>query len=138
MVIFHYKEEQQMEVFKRLSSEQIEKLIELEKQRIIEITGETSLETNEFVTDLDFNELEGEFYLWERQLCIHCIFVHVCGVDSIFADWGGKTNLTWAELQMLDKQIERVFLKYMYSIFGDEYKKEYLERFAEIFEEEEE
>jgi len=125
-----------MEVFNRLSSEQIEKLIELEKQAIIEITGETNIETNEFAIDFDFNELEGEFYLWDRQLCIHCIFVHICGVDSIFADWGGKTNLSWVELQLLDKKIERVFLKYMYSIFGDDYKKEYLARHAEIFEDE--
>lgn len=124
-----------MEVFNRLSVEQVNELIELEKKKIIKITGETQVKTNEFVIDHDANEMEGEFYLSDCQLCIHCIFVHVCGVETIFADWGGVTTLTRSELQMLEMQIERVFLKYMYLLFGEEYKKEYLARCAEIFEE---
>lgn len=125
-----------MEVFKRLSEKQIKELLELEKQKICKITGDNQIETNEFIIDYDANDMEGEFYLHDSKLCIHCVFVHVCGVETIFCDWKGKTTLTNMELQMLEKQIEHVFLKYMYSVFGDEYKKEYLARFAEIFDEE--
>ena len=124
-----------MEVFNRLTYRQREELIELEKKKIVEITGESDVDTNEFVVDLDFNELEGEFYLWDKQLCIHCIFVHIGGVDTIFSDWGGKTTLSITELQMLEKQIERVYVKYLYSIFGEEFKNEYLDKIAGIFEE---
>lgn len=122
-----------MEVFNRLTTAQIEKLLELEHQKIMEIMSENRNVDYEYQVDFDFDELEVEFLLWNKALYVHCIFVSTFGVDVIFQN---EKAATYGELYLIENEIKKVYLRYMYSVFGEEFKTEYLAHVAKVFEEE--
>ena len=134
-VIFQQKEDK-MEVFERVDYRQIEKLLELVHNKIMEIMEETRKIDTDYKVDLEFDELEVEFLMSESGLYVHCIFVSTYGVDVIFQNPWRNPDIKYAQLQAIQIEVEKIYVKYMYSVFGDEFKTEYLKNVAKIFEEE--
>ena len=125
-----------MGVFERVKRKQIEDLLELVHNKIIGIMEEKRKIDVDYNVDFEFDELEVEFLMSEAGLYVHCIFVNTYGVDVIFQNPWKNPEIKYGQLNKIRSEVEKIYLKYMYSVFGEEFKTEYLANVAKVFEEE--
>lgn len=112
----------------RLTLEQRDELIELTRKTICQVIQKQGVEKCEFYLDEELDWLEGQYLVWNDG-DYHCAFL-TYGVELIYYPNDKNTKYFRKSPHF---EVEKAFFKYMYTVFGEEYKTAYLEHISKLY-----
>ena len=94
-----------MRIFERLSLEDVKEIIQLTTQAIMEVLKVSEIDYYNLDIDKKYDQVEVEFYQWDRSLQISCTFVG----DEVYTEFRDIENVSTEEMKEIEQAIKKAF-----------------------------
>ena len=94
-----------MRIFERLSLEDVKEIIQLTTQAIMEVLKVSEIDYYNLDIDKEYDQVEVEFYQWDRSLQISCTFVG----EEAYVTFRNTENVSAEVMEEIEQAIIKTY-----------------------------